>query len=1185
MTPATDERRAARFARSADRMREAVRGMMVGSPVEPTAPLASLNVWSADEFSVALFGAWTGVASVLAFYQDRIAEEGYLRTAQQPRSLFELSRAIGQDPPPATRATGWLAVTVTDAQGAPLEVTLPGGAAVLSAPEPGQAPTAFETDVPLVARCSLNALTAYRPPRVLVDSLVLGATSVRVQGVLSRVRSGQPLVIDAGSSTFVRVLTAVQLDPAIGGTWLRWAEPLDAAHADTVLTAFTLSAFTRSSGVFGARAPKWSALPDAVKAKYSLRAGGISVSAAGTGVWTPATQGLPAVDVRVLARSGATLFAGTSGGVFRSLDGRTWAPVNVGLARPDVHALSVDASGALLAGTVSGGVFRSIDHGATWEWLKGTVTVQRHNQLGASRPPPSTVRALIALEHRHSAVMLVATDGGVSRSTDRGSSWEWSNHGLPGYEAKSGTSSVTGFALLDDGHGHVYLGTSAGLFVSRDGGERWHHAGSDHLSSGSASDGWLARLVHWLLHWLGIGGHGAQASPASAPAPGSQTIGAVYDLVRLPENRHGVLIAATDAGIVRSRDRGRHWEVVEAGSADKGAATPRLTLVPGAVPAAACASTPSGVFRVTADGAESISNATGVTAVLATESSVYVATPPAGFTDAEWPGFALSGTELLFDREQDLVEPAGRLVIQQSALLSVAPYTAWTTRSVDAFQQQATVTAAQLAGPVPTGYDRRRTTIWSRPVSLAPFSTVVPDLTPIAGANLVLSGALTDLAPGMPLVLTRQAPSTTPAVARRGDPRLAVPRLRTDVGQQCEIAVVTSVTVAGDRLSTEVAMAAPLAYSYAPDGFSACGNVVRVTQGETVVDEVVGSGDSSKPNQRFSLIRSPLAVAAGDTVPRVDVRVVSPTPVRVGAVVDHPGVRWTQVPTLSASRPHDRHYTVRPSPDGRWTVSFGDGVQGARLPTGPNNVRATYRVGSGADGNVGANRLLLLRQRPPGILRVTNPLPATGGAAPAAISDARRLLAASLWDLGRAVAVNDFATLAARQPGIAHASADLLATPGPSVHVTVATVGTPVDEAGLLEDVRLALLAASRGDLPLIVAPCVPVPVQLSLRVLSGTLEPDALRSRILACLVERFGPTAWPIAKDLDVGQVVRAVQDLAGVVAVEVLAFHRPGSDEAVEARVRAVPASWDAGLRRATPAERVVLDSSPDILIVKA
>ncbi len=75
--------------------------------------------------------------------------------------------------------------------------------------------------------------------------------------------------------------------------------------------------------------------------------------------WTEASQGLPsAVAVRNFAFSGSTMFVGTSGGVFTSLNnGTTWQPTDAGPTRPtDITALAV--SGALLfAGDANTGLW------------------------------------------------------------------------------------------------------------------------------------------------------------------------------------------------------------------------------------------------------------------------------------------------------------------------------------------------------------------------------------------------------------------------------------------------------------------------------------------------------------------------------------------------------------------------------------------------------------------------------------------------------------------------------------------------------------------------------------------------------------------------------------------------------------------------------------------------------------
>ena len=51
---------------------------------------------------------------------------------------------------------------------------------------------------------------------------------------------------------------------------------------------------------------------------------------------------------------------------------------------------------------------------------------------------------------------------------------------------------------------------------------------------------------------------------------------------------------------------------------------------------------------------------------------------------------------------------------------------------------------------------------------------------------------------------------------------------------------------------------------------------------------------------------------------------------------------WERVATLESSGPEDRHYTTQEDEQGRTVVTFGDGVRGARLPSGAQIVTATY---------------------------------------------------------------------------------------------------------------------------------------------------------------------------------------------------------------------------------------------------
>jgi predicted phage baseplate assembly protein len=120
--------------------------------------LARLRTRDDDDFSVALLDAWATLADVLSFYQERIANEGYLRTATERRSVLELARAIGYEPRPGTAAGATLAFTLDAAPGAPTRITIPSGVAVRSLPDPGETAQMFETVEAVEARVAWNAL-------------------------------------------------------------------------------------------------------------------------------------------------------------------------------------------------------------------------------------------------------------------------------------------------------------------------------------------------------------------------------------------------------------------------------------------------------------------------------------------------------------------------------------------------------------------------------------------------------------------------------------------------------------------------------------------------------------------------------------------------------------------------------------------------------------------------------------------------------------------------------------------------------------------------------------------------------------------------------------------------------------------------------------------------------------------
>ena len=116
---------------------------------------------------------------------------------------------------------------------------------------------------------------------------------------------------------------------------------------------------------------------------------------------------------------------------------------------------------------------------------------------------------------------------------------------------------------------------------------------------------------------------------------------------------------------------------------------------------------------------------------------------------------------------------------------------------------------------------------------------------------------------------------------------------------------------------------------------------------------------------------------------------------------------------------------LRHDDDGRTTVQFGDGINGARLPTGQNNVRAEYRKGTGLGGLVEAGQLSQLLSRPLGLKEVVNPEDAEGAEDPESRDDARKNAPTTVLTLDRAVSLQDYEDFARTFAGVAKAPGGL----------------------------------------------------------------------------------------------------------------------------------------------------------------
>ena len=132
--------RASRRSRTASAStRDFLASMIAGLTDADRPRLAELGTRDRDDFSIALLDAWAVAADVLAFYNERLAQESYLRTARERISLQELGRLIGYRLRPGVAAETYLAFALEPPPDVPAAATKDPGSAPPVTPAVGDA--------------------------------------------------------------------------------------------------------------------------------------------------------------------------------------------------------------------------------------------------------------------------------------------------------------------------------------------------------------------------------------------------------------------------------------------------------------------------------------------------------------------------------------------------------------------------------------------------------------------------------------------------------------------------------------------------------------------------------------------------------------------------------------------------------------------------------------------------------------------------------------------------------------------------------------------------------------------------------------------------------------------------------------------------------------------------------------
>ena len=267
------------------------------------------------------------------------------------------------------------------------------------------------------------------------------------------------------------------------------------------------------------------------------------------------------------------------------------------------------------------------------------------------------------------------------------------------------------------------------------------------------------------------------------------------------------------------------------------------------------------------------------------------------------------------------------------------------------------------------------------------------------------------------------------------------------------------------------------------------------------------------------------------------------------------GETWQPQQTLLNSDRFASEFVVEMATDGQASLRFGDGILGQQ-PTPGSELQATYRLGNGKAGNIGAEALFHIVTDQPdvekAIQQVRNPLPAWGGTEPEPMEQARLYAPQAFRIQQRAVTEADYATVTERHPQVQQAKATRRWTG--SWYTMFITVdrknGLPID-ADFEVELRSFLERFRLAGYDLEIDAPINVPLEIVLKV---CVLPNYISSNVKRSLLEVFSNTTLPngqrgffhpdnftFAQPVYLSQIVATAMQVPGVEWVQPLVFQR--------------------------------------------
>lgn len=450
-----------------------------------------------------------------------------------------------------------------------------------------------------------------------------------------------------------------------------------------------------------------------------------------------------------------------------------------------------------------------------------------------------------------------------------------------------------------------------------------------------------------------------------------------------------------------------------------------------------------------------------------------------------------------------------------------------------------------------TNFMTRDTTAYIKSEELTLAELPIPSPIPKESTSITLDTMVVGLAKDQPVALTGEQDDASGVL-------------------RSEVHLLKEPTHTNKRTTLE--FQTKLAYSYKRDTLVLNANTVLATHGEIVPKETLGSGSGSARNQRFKIKKPPLTYTSASTA----------SGTKNSLVVRVDGVKWDEAPSLYPLKTDDRKYIVRRDNEGNSTVVFGDGVHGARLPTGQENVTASYRSGIGTEGEVEAGSLTMLKAKPLGVKEVNNSVKASGAGDPETLDKARENAPLTVKTLDRIVSLQDFTDFARAFAGIGKAQAlPIWSGEQQIVHITIAT------ESG--EAVTDPLFSNLREAINLARDPLQKVEMGSFQRryfhLKASLLIDDAYLWKDVEATVQKAIKTTFAFekrnfAQPVTAAEIIDLIHDQKGIIAVDLDELHLVDEDgnpvgELLSSVLSAETARWNTAETAILPAELLIVN----------